>query len=47
MLLISRENNDVKARIASNLTQLWLSKRDLTYFWNKPNGIETGRKVGF
>ena len=47
MLLISREINDVKARIALNLTQLWLSNRDLAYFWNKPNRIETGRKIGF
>ena len=37
----------VKAKFALNLTHLWLSKLDLAYFWNKPDGMETRRNIGF
>jgi hypothetical protein len=37
----------VKQKFALNMTHLWLSKKDLAYFWNKPDRIKTRRNIGF
>ena len=42
---LTEKINDFKARIAFNLTQFWLSKFNLAYFWYKPEGIKTRRKI--
>ena len=39
--------DDLKARIAFNLTHLWLSKFNLAYFWYKPKRGKTRRKIVF
>jgi len=36
-----------KAINALNLTHLWLSKKVLAYFRNKPDWMKTRRKIGF